>query len=233
MVTVERWADLPSYEGIFMVSDKGRVRTVGRHSQAVTSIIDEQWRDIPGYEGIYRISDQGRILSRARIDSRGHHRAEVLLSPRLSGPQGKQYLAVALFGAGNGVQRKLHRLVLESFAGPCPEGAEGCHNNGDKLDNRLCNLRWDTPSANNQDKRTHGTHNQVNKTHCPRGHEYTLDNCYDPAMKHRRCITCVREKAREQHYRKMADPILHERELARQAAKRERARARKQAKDSQ
>ena len=52
---------------------------------------------------------------------------------------------------------RIHRLVLETYVGPCPEGMEACHNNGDSFDNRLENLRWDTRSANNLDAVRHGT----------------------------------------------------------------------------
>ncbi|MGH8035083.1 MAG: HNH endonuclease signature motif containing protein, partial [Lysobacterales bacterium] len=99
------------------------------------------------------------------------------------------------------VNRKVHRLVLEAFVGPCPDGMVGCHNDGDTRNNRLSNRRWDTPGSNNRDKQVHGTDHQVKKTHCPQGHEYTPENCYDPTMKHRRCKTCAQEKARAQHKR--------------------------------
>jgi hypothetical protein len=51
----------------------------------------------------------------------------------------------------------LHRLLLTAFVGPCPEGMEACHNNGDPADNCLVNLRWDTRLANVADSRRHGT----------------------------------------------------------------------------
>lgn len=51
----------------------------------------------------------------------------------------------------------ISRLVLMAFVGPCPEGMECCHNNGDHRDNRLANLRWDTRKANSHDRFTHGT----------------------------------------------------------------------------
>jgi hypothetical protein len=54
--------------------------------------------------------------------------------------------------------RFVHRLVLEAFVGPCPDGMEGCHNDGNPANNRLDNLRWDTPSANYADRYKHGTH---------------------------------------------------------------------------
>jgi hypothetical protein len=51
----------------------------------------------------------------------------------------------------------VHRIVLEAFCGKRPDGFDGCHNNGNKQDARICNLRWDTRSSNHQDKRLHGT----------------------------------------------------------------------------
>jgi hypothetical protein len=51
----------------------------------------------------------------------------------------------------------VHRLVLEAFVGPCPEGMEGCHNDGNRLNNDLSNLRWGTRSDNRDDARKHGT----------------------------------------------------------------------------
>lgn len=51
----------------------------------------------------------------------------------------------------------VHRLVLETFIGPCPEEMECCHNDGNPQNNKLVNLRWDTPTNNNRDKIKHGT----------------------------------------------------------------------------
>jgi hypothetical protein len=57
------------------------------------------------------------------------------------------------------------RLVLEAFAGPCPEGLECCHNDGDPANNRLENLRWDTRKANVEDSRRHGTMRLGSRAH--------------------------------------------------------------------
>jgi len=59
----------------------------------------------------------------------------------------------------NGIAKilKVHRLVLEAFVGPCPKGMECCHENGNRGDNRLSNLRWDTPKNNCADRIKHGT----------------------------------------------------------------------------
>lgn len=50
----------------------------------------------------------------------------------------KLYATVKIAGHTKGV----HRMVLESWVGPCPDGCETDHINGDSLDNRLENLRW-------------------------------------------------------------------------------------------
>lgn len=51
----------------------------------------------------------------------------------------------------------VHKCVLLAFVGPCPPGMQACHEDGDPANCALLNLRWDTPSNNNLDKRRHGT----------------------------------------------------------------------------
>jgi hypothetical protein len=72
------------------------------------------------------------------------------------------YVAVSL---GGGNKWLVHRLVLFVFVGPCPEGMEACHNNGDRADNRLENLRYDTHSANQGDSIRLGTFAQMGERH--------------------------------------------------------------------
>lgn len=50
----------------------------------------------------------------------------------------------------------VHRLVLEAFVGPCPEGYQGAHGDGDVSNNHLKNLRWATPGENAADRDAHG-----------------------------------------------------------------------------
>ena len=55
------------------------------------------------------------------------------------------------------VRRHVHTLVAVAFHGKRPHGKECCHNDGNKLNNRADNLRWDTKKANSADQIKHGT----------------------------------------------------------------------------
>lgn len=54
------------------------------------------------------------------------------------------------------VTRLVHRLVLETFAGPCPPDMECRHLDGNRSNNALSNLRWGTKLENEADKDRHG-----------------------------------------------------------------------------
>jgi hypothetical protein len=148
----------------------------------VSLAINEEWRPIPGYQGRYEVSDRGRVMSHQRQ------------TPRLlkSFVHRDGYPCVNL---GRGNQRYVHRLVLEAFVGSAPEGMEACHDNGDRADCRLANLRWDHHSGNMLDKVRHGTHHEASKTHCPQNHPYSAENTYiEPATGKRNCRSCRRER---------------------------------------
>jgi hypothetical protein len=70
-------------------------------------------------------------------------------------PDRAGYLRVKI----DGQPRSLHRLIAEAFHGPCPEGQECRHLNGDRADNRPSNLCWGTRSENMRDRVRHGTLN--------------------------------------------------------------------------
>lgn len=53
--------------------------------------------------------------------------------------------------------KRISRLVLEAWVGPCPANHEACHNDGNRTNNDLDNLRWDTMSGNQKDRVKHGT----------------------------------------------------------------------------
>jgi hypothetical protein len=95
----------------------------------------EVWARHPDYP-LYEVSNWGRVYS---------HKRGKLLKPWANG---KEYLFLGISGRN----RPVHQLVLEAFVGPRPSGMEGCHFDGHSRNNRLMNLRWDTPEANRQDR---------------------------------------------------------------------------------
>lgn len=102
----------------------------------------ENWKAVPGFEGLYEVSDLGRVRNQTR-----------LLRPS------RQQRGHMLVHLGSTAQRYAHRLVLEAFVGPCPEGMECRHLNGDPSDNRLSNLAWGTRLENFADRTRLGEHN--------------------------------------------------------------------------
>ncbi len=114
----------------------------------------EHWLPIAGYEKLYEVSDVGRVRSLDRQSDQGLRKGRI----RKPGEAGEGYIAVTLSKDGIVRAHYVHRLVLETFVGPCPVGMEGCHDPDPTRTNcRLDNLRWDTRKNNQHDKRSHGS----------------------------------------------------------------------------
>jgi len=109
------------------------------------------WRDIVGFEGLYQVSDcglvrnrQGKIL-KPRLDKDGYNKAALSKNT-------KYYY------------RLIHRLMLEAFVGPAPEGKPcGCHNDDNVSNNTIQNLRWDSHTGNMRQAVVRGTHSCMNQ----------------------------------------------------------------------
>ena len=160
----------------------------------------ERWLPIDGYEGYYEVSDHGRVRSLDRTVQHSRYgalnRKGALLS---TSPNSTGHYTVSLHRDGKASSRKVHRLVLEAFVGPCPDGMEACHWDDDKSNNSVSNLRWGTPSENVVDAVRNGVHRNSGKTHCRRGHAYDENNTYLTPQGWRRCQKCGR--AAEKRYR--------------------------------
>lgn len=164
----------------------------------------EQWKPIPGWEGLYEVSTLGQVRGVDRIDASGRRWIGKMRRPK---PHGRGYKQVVLWRGGRPSGFGIHRLVLEAFVGPAPEGMQGCHNDGNPGNNSLANLRWDTPSANQLDSVAHGTHSHARKTHCKHGHAYNASNTYmTPGRGDRQCRACkaAREAKRSPRSRSAA-----------------------------
>lgn len=156
----------------------------------------EEWRDIPGWEGIYQVSNQGRIRSLGVGNRKGK-----ILKPAPYG-RDRRHLGVSLWRNNKGKTMKVHRLVASAFIGPCPDGAEVCHNDGDGFNNRLSNLRYDSQSENVRDRIRHGTHHQKNKHIGARcGHRLESPNLVESKLRHghRECLACSRAQSKLYH----------------------------------
>lgn len=124
---METWRSVVGWDGLYEVSDAGRVRSLAREMRVRTRHGTETLRRWPG-----------RVLA-APVG--GHGYRTVTLST-----QGREPVCF-----------NVHTLVMLAFAGPPPSGLETCHNNGVRTDNRFVNLRYDTRSANSLDRVAHGT----------------------------------------------------------------------------
>lgn len=111
----------------------------------IEEIDNEQWRPVLNYSG-YEVSNHGRVRSL---------KAKEIRLLRTTSRYG--YPSVVLSVKCHKTNKPVHGLVLEAFIGPRPSGMQCCHGNGVRNDNRLTNLRWDTPKANAADKVGHGT----------------------------------------------------------------------------
>lgn len=113
------------------------------------------WVPAAGFEGWYEVSDEGQVrsLPRSFVNKRGHLVTfpSKMLSQRINTDG---YFQVNLCKQGEKTTIRVHRLVLESFEGV--DERLVCHNDGNKLNNKRNNLRFDNHSGNFADYRKHG-----------------------------------------------------------------------------
>ncbi len=96
----------------------------------------------------YLIFEDGTVISYARK------------TPRKMTPKDicRGYLGLRIVNADGKLQSiKHHRLVCAVFHGPCPDGHETRHLDGNRSNNCASNLRWGTPKENAEDQARHGT----------------------------------------------------------------------------
>jgi len=102
----------------------------------------ERWLPMVDYEGWYDISDHGRV-KRVRIGNNTF--IGRILKPR---PQKAGYLTIVVHKNSVRATYLIHRLVAAAFIGPCPDGKQVNHIDGDKTNNRRENLEYVTSSEN-------------------------------------------------------------------------------------
>lgn len=150
-----------------------------------------RWLPTVGFAG-YEVSDRGEVRSMKRTAAR-----------YLNGGLTHGYRTVKLRRDGIYVNMPIHRLVTAAFLGPCPEGLEVRHLDGNALNNDLSNLAYGTSSENKLDTVRHGNHPSARKTHCKRGHPLMGENlCTWPRKGggvYRACRECRNMRERGYH----------------------------------
>lgn len=129
----------------------------------MSNILNESWLPIPSYEGFYSVSNIGNIRSENRtIFNSGIQKTTTLKGKLLKpAPDAHGYLRVNLSKDGQVKTIFVHSLVMLTFVGGRPVGADICHCDGNPLNNRLENLRYDTRAANIVDSKIHKTFSEA------------------------------------------------------------------------
>jgi transcriptional regulator with XRE-family HTH domain len=158
--TEEIWKDIPGYEGFYQSSTFGRTRSfnTGVNRNQITTIILLINKNL----SVIKIAKQTGIsethIANIRKNPQKYLNREKILKTGKYGIYG--HLEITLCKNGVRKKHKVHRLILETFVGPCPPGMECRHLDGNPQNNRLDNLCWGTPKENQADRIVHGTDNR-------------------------------------------------------------------------
>lgn len=144
-----------------------------------------RWAPAPGTFGRWEVSDRGEVRT-----VEGH-------KPLVGYLTWHGYRKLALRKDGIRHRFYLHDLVLSAFDRERSPGEICRHLDDVKLNNRLENLRWGTPSENQRDAVRNGIHWNTRKRECPKGHPYSASNTYVSPDGDRHCRACKRERERQ------------------------------------
>lgn len=114
----------------------------------------EVWKLI--FNGGYEVSSMGRIR-RAKPGPGGTYVGRIMKPNTLNGG----HLIVSFWTNGRRKPNLVHRLVATAFIGPCPEGKEVHHKDGNPTNNRVGNLEYITHAENIR----HGYDNKRGENH--------------------------------------------------------------------
>ena len=112
-------------------------------------VTKEIWKEGLYWEGLYEVSNMGRVRNIQRwVKSKGPGKKflpVVIRKPQLNR---YGYPVVCLNGKEKAVLKSIHRMVVEAFIGPIPDGMQVNHKDGNKENNNLDNLEICTGSEN-------------------------------------------------------------------------------------
>lgn len=111
--------------------------------------MEEIWKDIPNFEGFYQASNLGKIRSLSRM-VKGHHNSKSSMTGRVLKPKISKwgYRQVTLSVYGKHHFKRVCRLIASTFLEnkqnkPCVN-----HIDGNKINDSIVNLEWNTYSEN-------------------------------------------------------------------------------------
>lgn len=112
-------------------------------------MITEIWKDVRGFEGLYKASDLGRVKSVLKEVSchikYKRIQQEVILKPSI---KNNGYAGYSLYKNGKVSYMSAHRIIAISFLENEDNKKEVNHKDGNRLNNKLENLEWNTRSEN-------------------------------------------------------------------------------------
>jgi len=113
--------------------------------------------NIKGYNGFYQIDTNGNMYSCHIVGPHKNMKGvwkKLKLKTTRSG-----HKLVGLCKEHKITECLVHRLVLKTFVGSCPDSMECRHLDSNPANNKLSNLKWGTRAENENDKIANGTSN--------------------------------------------------------------------------
>lgn len=165
----EEWRPIEGYEGIYEISNFGRVKSLER-------VVFHRTR------GTMKVKE--RILKPGKKNNNGYKKFIVILY-KDKGVKKTHIVSVLVARAFIPNNDPNKKFVL--------------HGRNGSLDNKVSNLYWGTQSENMFDKQRDGTDHNRNKTHCPYGAILSGYNLINPNSNKdkpgRSCLACKRVRA--------------------------------------
>lgn len=148
--------DLPIFfkdlnEGNFHINNLYQTLDPLSHERPLEDLTENLLPEMPGYH----ITSDGELFSKRNKNGIG----EAPYWRRVKGYITKYNYNTYRVAVLNSKSKTkfAHVLVAKAYIGEKPKGLHVCHNDGNKLNNQVSNLRYDTPKANSQDMVKHNT----------------------------------------------------------------------------
>jgi hypothetical protein len=149
---METWKPILGYEGLYEISDAGRVRRVSRGKRFTAEQVDKAKAMFADGAALADVANfLGTSITTAFSIKKGKTWAgDSGARPVKTHVARDHYIRFSPCKDGKYVKMAVHRAMWEAFVGPIPKGMEINHKNLDRADNRLENLELLTHRENVQ-----------------------------------------------------------------------------------